>query len=436
MKNIDQRKEVRSEKFFCKLLGILLISIFMTQLNAFSSELRPPVDIDEENNYDSLIVQVKDKLQRSKRLTRLMYRAGASETKKIKENLYVVTLNNIENKEETISKLKESRLFNLVEPNYKLEIDGDVQERNYTKVNKEPETSLSINQNNEAKEITPNDKGFSSQYYLREIKATKAWNASTGDSITVGILDTGVNLFHPDLEGKVIGTVDEDLNDELGHGTEVAGIIAANTNNYQGIAGIGWNTKVFSIKVTDELGQARVSTVVSALERAYEEGVKIVQISLSTNQFSQTLRNAIQDATDQGILIVSTGGNTGEHEIRYPAAFHEVIGVGAVDENKEKELYSTKGEHITLVAPGANIYTTSSYSSYKEVSGTSFSAPQVAGAAALVWSIAPDLTNEEVRNILIESATDLGEEGKDINFGYGILNIEKAVELAKERINN
>lgn len=397
---------------------VLIITLILSLIGTLSYA-------QETDNYDSLIVQPKQGHLTTKRMSRLMFRSGFLRYQKINNNLYVVPLNKTDNKKAKIEELKNSGLFKLVEPDYKFSLDEETQRRNYIKITKESILN----------DVTPNDKGFSSQYYLREINATKAWRVTVGNSLLVGILDTGVDSNHPDLTGKILGgDSDLDLQDDIGHGTEVAGIIAANTNNNQGIAGIAWNTKILSIRITDEYGQARVSTVVAALDEAYNKGVKIVQISLSTNQFSQALKNTIKQAQDRGILIVSTGGNTGVEELRYPAAFDGVIGVGAVNEAKQRESYSTTGEHVSLVAPGSYIYTTSPSSNYSEVSGTSFSAPQAAGTAALVWSIAPNLTNEEVREILIQSASDLGEVGKDKEYGYGLLNTEAAVELAKARI--
>lgn len=406
------------------------IQCLVTRLLIVTCLLSSSQALAQNNDYDSLIVKPKETLLKSRRVNHLLYRYGIPKARKVNEKVYVIPLSNNENKENKIQELKASDLFELVEPDYKISLDD--LERHYTKVNLLPKKSLESD-NTEAKEITPNDKGFSSQYYLRQINATKAWNITVGDSLLVGILDTGVNSKHPDLTGKISGGRNEnnkDLSDDIGHGTEVAGIIAANTNNSQGIAGISWNTKILSVRITDENGQARVSQVVQGLDEAYSKGVKIVQISLSTNQFSQTLKDAIKEAKERGILIISTGGNTGIEELRFPAAFDGVIGVGAVDKTKDIESYSTRGEHISLVAPGSFIYTTS-LSSYNETSGTSFAAPQIAGAAALVWSINPELTNNEVREILLNSADDLGQDGRDNEYGYGLLNIEKAVELAK-----
>lgn len=385
------------------------------------------------SDFDSIIVQTKRNILSENRLSRLMYRSGVLRYQKIKDDLYIVPLDENDNADQKLSYLKKSRQFDIVELNYKLSIDQYLPRRNYVTIVKN--SDLNNDSENGGSEVMPNDKGFSSQYYLRDINATKAWRTTVGSPLIVGILDTGVDVKHPDLTGKVLGGEKEgDLTDVIGHGTEVAGIIAADTNNTQGIAGVSWNAKVLSIKVTNDIGQAKVSSVVAALNEAYKKGAKIVQISLSTNQFSQVLKNAIKEAHDKGMLIISTGGNSGLEEMRYPAAFDGVIGVGAVDRAGVRESYSTFGEHINLVAPGSFIYTTSKNLDYREVNGTSFAAPQVAGTAALVWSLAPDLTNNEVREILFNSANDLGQPGNDKEYGHGLLNSEAAVELAKSQL--
>ena len=431
-------KSTNKFKFVFGLISACLLVLTLQPL-AFSSDI--------SDNYDSLIVRPKEIILKTKKANRLMYKYTGLRYKKIKDGVYLIPLSkndSAKTKKQKIAEFKQSNDFEIVEPDYKLSLDQEEDERIYTKIIKHtvnesnPTTPGNIITLDPPKEVTPNDKDFTAQYYLREVNAPKAWGITVGNSLSVGVLDTGVDVNHPDLNGKVssgTGTNDIDLNDSIGHGTEVSGIIAANTNNNQGIAGVSWNTKILSLKITDEYGQARVSNVVTALDQAYQKGVKIVHISLSTNQFSQTLKNAVKEAQDKGILIISTSGNSGIEELRYPSAFDGVIGVGAVNETKQREFYSTTGEHVSLVAPGASIYTTSTNSTYEKVTGTSFAAPQVSGAAALIWSIAPNLTNTEVRNILISSADDLGNPGKDKEYGYGLLNIEKAVEMARTANN-
>ncbi|MBI1859100.1 MAG: S8 family serine peptidase [Candidatus Melainabacteria bacterium] len=407
------------------LIGILC-AIFLCSIALINALAK------ENSDYNSLIVIAKEGLADLKRPEGLLKHRGITGIHKVNKNTYVVLRNESKSLEEQISELKASNLFKTVEPNYTLTIDS---ERIYTEVSHYDSEDDDLSNQKDDNSIKPNDQGYASQYYLKQINANKAWDLTTGDSNLVAVLDTGVDADHPDLVGKVIGRVgkeSEDLTDNISHGTGIAGLIAAHTNNHEGIAGISWNTMILSIKITDDFGQARVSDVVSALEDVYTHDAKIAQISLSTNQYSQALEEAIKLAESRGIFIISTGGNSGINEVRYPAGFDGALGVGAVNEFNELESYSSKGNHITLVAPGASIYTTSSLFDYEAQSGTSFAAPQVAGAVALIRSVAPSLTCQEIRDILIDSAKDLGALGQDEQFGYGLLNTKKAVELAQE----
>ena len=412
--------------FLSFLLGIFTVCVYFPT-PALSSQLSSI-----SNNYDSVIVIPKKNASTSRRMNRIIDKYGIERFQEVKEDIYLIPLNDNDNKELKISELKQSRLFRSVEPNYKLSLDAISSERKYIEINK-----YSMEESLDLLEVTPNDEGFAFQYYLKEINATKAWNTTIGNLLPVAILDTGVDVMHPDLAGKLLDESDlnnSNFKDEIGHGTGVAGIIAANTNNNQGVAGIAWNAKIVPMKITNENGEATISTVVTALDQAYEKGIMIVQISLSTNMYSEILKEAIKEAQDRDILIISSSGNSGIQEPRYPAAFDGVIGVGAVNQFKQIESYSTTGEHITLVAPGNSICTISPDSSYISASGTSFASPQVVGAAILVWSLAPNLSSSEVRDILIQSAEDLGEPGKDLVYGYGHLNAQKAVEIAKVKL--
>lgn len=413
-------------------------SLMIAMCLAFSNSIvlsSPAFANSKKNKHNWLIAKPKDKVLNSKtRVSRVLHN-NHIKYRKINKTTYLVSRNKNKRLKAQIKELEKTGLFEYVEPDYKLDFDA----RNYTTITKHtdnPPTPVETETSIVLQDVTPNDKSFNSQYYLRQIKATKAWSVSVGEGVTVAVLDSGVDGNHQDLIGKVTsGNGAEDLVDTLGHGTEVSGIIAANTNNTTGIAGIGWKTNVLSLMITDESGQARVSTVVNAFDTAYEKGAKIIHISLSTNQYSRTLEAAVQEAHARGILVVSTSGNTGKDQIRYPSGFDGVIGVGAVNAKNELESYSTTGEHVSLVAPGTGIFTTNPKSQYKSVTGTSFAAPQVTGTAALIWAVNPELTSDEVRSILFKSATDLGNNGRDYQYGHGLLNTEKAVELA-ENLNN
>ncbi len=377
-------------------LRIILTVIF------FASITINDVFANEEVN--SLIVQTKESHLRA-RVDRILLKKGCRNSKRVSGKVYIVPQG--PDLKAQIEELRKTGLFETIEPNYKLTLD---------KVTK----SAKVNS--------------SSQYYLNEISFTDALNTSKLNEVKVAVLDSGVDANHPGLVGKVEGREGLeyiDLKDNIGHGTQVAGIITANANNKKGITGIAQNVQILSINVADEYGQSDIGTIVQALDEAYTNGAKIIQISLSTAEYSKILETVIKDAQDKGLLIVASSGNSEKEQVRYPAGFNGVIGVGAVNQNKMIESYSTRGEHISLVAPGTEIYTTSvNKSHYKAVTGTSFATPQVSAVAALVWGVNPELTNSEIKEILINSAVDLGKEGKDSEYGYGLLNAKQALELA------
>lgn len=366
------------------------------------------------NDFDSLVVQTKETHLKA-RVDRILNNQGFRNYKKINNKIFVVPLK--DNVAAQVEELKNTRLFSIIELNYKLSLD----KKNNIKINDYY--------------LGASDRNLKNQYYLEAIKASDIFKTDSIKEVKIAVLDSGINASHPDLLGKVEGREGheyEDLTDDIGHGTEVAGIIAANTNN-KGIVGIAGNSKLLSIRVTDTSGLADVSTIVAALDAAYNNGAKIIQLSLSTAQQSKILENAIHEAQNKGLLIIAAGGNSGTNEPRYPAAFDGVIGVGAVDENNEVEEYSTQGEHIDITAPGTNIYTTSiGKNKYKFVTGTSFATPQVTGLASILWGIAPELSANEIENLILNGATDIDEEGLDNNSGYGLLNIANTLDLLSD----
>lgn len=441
-------KNANKNNFSYRLFSIVLsFSLFNFNLAAAAND---NAKTDPANDYDEVIVLPEPSLPGVKRIDRMMRARGILRYQKVNDNAYVVPLGivtNQEDKEARINELKNTGLFRTVEPNFKMYLD-QINQKSYVKVNlnsrpgapKGNSTGTGVAaspviSDSQANGITPNDKDFSQQYYLKEINATKAWNTTKGDpSVLVAVLDTGVDASHPDLTGNVeADPTGQNTTDIIGHGTEVSGVIGADTNNNLGIAGIAWNARILPIKITDDNGQAKVSAVLAALDQAYTAGAKIVHISLSTNQFSQALQDGMQQAKDRGLLVISTSGNTGDEQVRYPAGCPGVVGVGSIKEDKSIESYSTTGTHVSLVAPGTSVFTTSLNSDYASVTGTSFSAPQVSGTAALIWSLNPNLSSDDVRQILFSSAADLGDSGKDNTFGYGLLDTQKAVELAKAR---
>jgi subtilisin family serine protease len=264
----------------------------------------------------------------------------------------------------------------------------------------------------------------------------------TGNGIKIAILDTGIDYTHPDLSPNYNGGYDfinddDDPMDDNGHGTHVAGIIAA-ARDGQGVLGVAPEAEIYAVKVSDERGKGSFSGLIKGIDWAIEHDADIVTMSITGTGGTMALQRAVQDAYDEyGIILVAAVGNGGSGEVLYPAAYDEVIGVGSVNEDNLKSSFSRVGEEVELVAPGSDIKSAAVGGKYRTTSGTSMATPFVAGAAALLLESDERLwediggvngdgewTNDEVRQVLRETATDLGEEGADDAFGYGLLNLE------------
>ncbi|WP_243014847.1 S8 family peptidase [Brevibacillus borstelensis] len=285
-----------------------------------------------------------------------------------------------------------------------------------------------------AKAALPSDRYINNQSHLKKIKADLAWTKVTGnDNITIAVLDTGVDYSHPDLKGNVLPGVnlvqpgkpaqDDSAN---GHGTAVAGVLAARGNNGIGVSGVLWNARIMPIKVLDKYGETDVELLAKGINAAIDRGAKIILMSVSSLSYSKTLTAAIQRAEASGVVVVAASGNEA-NRVAYPAAYPTVIAVGAVKENLKPLYDSNSGPELNLVAPGFNIYTTKPKGKYGMFSGTSAAAPQVAGAAALVLARNPNMTPLDVRQLLYQTAADLGERGWDRQTGYGLLDVNRAV---------
>ncbi|MCR3955490.1 MAG: S8 family serine peptidase [Gudongella sp.] len=249
------------------------------------------------------------------------------------------------------------------------------------------------------------------------------WDSSRGAGIGVAVLDTGVDMDHEDLE--VVGgrrfylrgltlRSDDQYNDVNGHGTHVAGTIAALDNGI-GVVGVAPEAKLYAVKVLGDNGSGSVSAIVAGIEWVYNRSdISIINMSLGSSTYSATFENACNRAYSEGILIVSSAGNSGNTEgtgdtVGYPAKYASVVAVAASDINDGRAYFSSTGLDVELIAPGMNIKSTVPDSKYEDGwSGTSMASPHVAGAAALVWGTDPTMTNEEVRGILADTAGDLG----------------------------
>lgn len=283
--------------------------------------------------------------------------------------------------------------------------------------------------------ITPNDSYWSSQWGMTKIEAPAAWDITPGsDSVMIAIVDTGVDLLHPDLSDKLVSGYDfvnNDSNpqDDHGHGTHVAGIAAAKTNNGTGVAGLSWGAKIMPIKVLNEYGNGSYENLTNGIIYAANHGAKIINLSLGGTAQSWTLKQAVEYAHNLGCVVVAATGNTNS-AVHYPARYPEAIAVAATDSNDQRASFSNYGPEVDVAAPGVNIRSTYWWggSTYEWLSGTSQASPHVAGLAALIWSVNPSLSNTEVESIIKQTADDLGAAGRDNYYGFGRINARRALE--------
>jgi|SRR5579863_6532629 len=282
--------------------------------------------------------------------------------------------------------------------------------------------------------VTPDDPSYSSWQspYLSQISAPAAWSSSTGSaSVVIAIIDTGVNGTHPDLASKMVAgwniyDKNSDTSDVYGHGTEVAGTAAAETNNGLGVAGVCWQCLIMPVRVSDTKGTATYSAMASGISWAASHGAKVANLSYEASA-SSTVAQAAQGFVNAGGVVTIAAGNEGIF-ISSPDNPY-VLTVGAIDTTNALYSWSNYGNIIDLVGPGC-VYTTTNGGGYGPACGTSFSAPVVAGVAALMFSANPTLTPASVMSMLDQSATDLGAPGWDTTFGWGDVNASGAVTLA------
>ena len=289
-------------------------------------------------------------------------------------------------------------------------------------------------------QIIPNDPLYRQfQWNLRRIGMEQAWDLRPDAAdVTVAVLDTGVDLSHPDLKPNVLTDQGYDFLDDMpspqddeSHGTAVAGIIGALGDNHEGVTGIAWHVKILPIKALNSQGRGPDSAMVKAILYAADNGAKIINISSTGTRYSAALETAVQYAQDKGDLIVAAAGNTGngDNSVDYPAAFDGVIAVAAIDDKDQLATFSQRQSYVSLAAPGVDVPSTAWAGAgrglYASQSGTSIAAPHVSGAAAILWALRPDLSAADIANA-IENNTDK-VASSDPGYGAGILNVARAV---------
>jgi subtilisin family serine protease len=280
---------------------------------------------------------------------------------------------------------------------------------------------------------SPDDPYLGYQWGLSKVEAPQAWDATTGSSsIIIAILDTGVDLDHPDLAGKIITNINftnsTTVDDVYGHGTHVAGIAAAATNNGIGVAGLGYSSSIMNVKVLGDDGIGYFSWVAQGIIWAADNGAQIINLSLGGSDTSSTLADAINYAWSKGVVVVAAAGNNGNSSPFYPAYYPNCIAVAATDVNDILASWSNRGDWVDVAAPGVSIYSTMKNGVYWSMSGTSMASPYVAGLAALLFTTVSDTNgdgklNDEVRSQIQANCDNISVSG----IGYGRIDASRAV---------
>ena len=287
-----------------------------------------------------------------------------------------------------------------------------------------------------------NDPKATGQYSLDRMRVRDAWSRSTGGGNLIAVLDTGVQAGHSDLAGRVVrgrDFVNDDTNaaDDNGHGTWVAGIIAASANDGYGIAGISWSDKILPVKIMNREGTGSTSDLIAAIRWSADKGADVINMSVGGFPYSQIMQDAVNYAFAKGAVLVGAAGNNRREERFYPASFDNVISVSATQVNDEFSNWSSYGPDVDVSAPGSSVLTTNctkctyadhdSWGPHTYISGTSFATPNVAGVLALIRARFPDATPQQVVDRLFNSVDDLGYAGWDNRYGRGRVNAHRAL---------
>lgn len=302
----------------------------------------------------------------------------------------------------------------------------------------------------------PNDQYYQYQWHMTKIGMENAWDVNTGANVTVAVIDTGVKQSLPDLAnttfvaGYDFVNNDNDPTDDQGHGSHVAGTIAQSTNNSIGCTGVAYNAKIMPLKVLSAQGTGSTSDIADAIYWAADNGADVINLSLGGSSSSSTMENAVNYAWNKGVVVVCAAGNDNVSTPFYPAAYANCISVSATDYNDNRASYSNYGSTIDIAAPGGDsgdnngdgyddmvLQNTigSNGDGYYFMAGTSMAAPHVAGVAALIKSANSSLSNSDIKNILYNTAKDIGAAGKDNQFGYGLVDAYAAVQAANGNTN-
>jgi subtilisin family serine protease len=323
---------------------------------------------------------------------------------------------------------------------YRVALSGEAAEHILQTLRADSAVRAAEYEGEQVSQITPNDPLYQAyQWNLRRIGMEQAWDLRpSAPDVVVAVLDTGVDLSHPDLRPNLLLEQGYDFlndvptpQDDESHGTAVAGIIGAVGNNRTGVTGIAWHVKLLPIKALNSQGRGPDSAMVKAILYAADQGARVINISSTGARYSAALETAVQYAQDKGALVVAAAGNTGngDNAVNYPAALDGVLAIAAIDDKDQLASFSQRQHYVALAAPGVDVASTAwsgaGRGMYASQSGTSIAAPHVSGAAAILWALRPDLAAGDIAAALRATADKVGTA--DAGYGAGILNVARAV---------
>lgn len=273
---------------------------------------------------------------------------------------------------------------------------------------------------------------------LRALNIPLLWQHTCGQGIKVAVLDTGCIDTHPDLQGRIVAAKDfthsaNGVYDKHGHGTHCAGIIAANRNK-NGVVGVAPQADLLIAKVLDDSGQGGSRPIAAGVDWAVQQGADIISLSLGSNRYPRAIHNAIKRALARGVFVICAAGNDGVQGVDYPGALSETIAVGAIGQGGRIAQFSSRGDQVTIAAPGHKILSTYTPNGYAVLSGTSMATPFVAGVVALMLAKhrlyggeTPVNTQQQLIEHLQATARDIGAEGFDTASGWGLIDPARVV---------
>lgn len=376
--------------FYFKVIVLLLITLISLQFSLIPAYSEPP-------SLEKVIVAFKTKIKNED--LDLIKKAGG----RIKYNYSIITAVAAELPQQAIEPLRNNPRIEHINPDVKV---------------------------HKLEQTTP--------WGITKVRAPESWPTATGSSIKVAVIDTGIDYNHPDLAANYKGGYDfvngdNDPMDDEGHGTHVSGTVAA-INNTIGVVGVAPQASIYALKVLDANGEGYISDIIAATDWAVANGMQVINMSLGYDGpfWLSDWEAASNNAYNAGLLLVAAAGNSGKpsgngNNVEQPALYESVIAVSAIKQDETRASFSSTGPAVELAAPGYNILSTYPNNSYTSYNGTSMASPHVAGAAAVVWQAGSSLTNVQLRQVLKNTARDLGAAGKDNLYGYGLVDTYAAV---------